>query len=319
MTRVEKVANLPCLEHINSMTLSHHRPVLACLLRLCLAMAMVAALPVSAADDTLGEGEPIDLFDEDAETAVGGWPRLWFAVGYTYLDGDGTYKLRSPGGESITLVDFERAGIKDTDSSLWLSAGWRSRNGRWGAWFSNWKFDNIGTRQWDDTVSIGPIMDIPVGASVTTSFAADWYVVEVTYSLFRNERVDAGLGVGIHAVNLDTTLEARIEAGDLEAEIIRAEFDTLAPLPNVTGYVNWRIDSNWSVTARAGWFGLDYSKYSGEMINAYATINRQLGERWGLSLGYQLMSIEADVDEDRYQERYDMDFSGPLLILRFAF
>jgi hypothetical protein len=265
------------------------------------------------------DDDSLDLFDDDVELAEGKWPRFSLSAGLMNLDADGTYRLALPDGRQVTILDFERIGLSERDSSYWLSATWRSRTNRWGAWFATWEFGTTGTRIWEDEWTTGDGRKIPVGAAVGTTFDARWYVLEATYSLLRSDRFDAGLGFGIHAVDLDTTLAARVDVGENGVEIIREELSTLAPLPNLLAYFHWRFAPRWSLSARVGWFGLDYDKYSGQMSNAHATVGYALTDRWQLAFGYDFVSLDVDVDEDQYLELYDLDFAGPVATVRFTF
>ena len=257
--------------------------------------------------------------DENSELTNGAWSRFMLSVGGMSLDADGSYRLGLPDGRKITLVDFDRAGLPDRDSSYWLSANWRSRSNRWGVWFASWDFGSSGSRLWEDEWNAGDGRVIPVGAEVDTRFDARWYVLEATYSLIRSVRYDAGIGLGVHAVGLDTSLLARVGAGENDAEIVREELSTLAPLPNVLGYFHWNVADRWTLTTRVGWFGLDYDKYSGRMINMHAIISYGLTDNWSASLGYEFVDIDVTIEQERWVELYKLDFSGPMATLRYSF
>ena len=68
-----------------------------------------------------------------------------------------------------------------------------------------------------------------------------------------------------------------------------------------------------------GYFGLDYSDFSGQMTNAHAMANYQLSPRWALGLSYQFVNLDLDVEKDNYTQVYDIDFSGALVYARFSF
>ena len=191
-----------------------HSPGIKVLLLIALSTALFAfSLSAGAAQEQ--DEEPhdtgLDLFDNDVEGTRMGWSRFTVAAGLAYLDADGALAAQLPHRPPVTIIDFDRVGLKETDSSHWLSMTWRSDNSRWGAWFGNWRCDVNGVRNWDREVQIpdGPL--IPVGAWVKSEFDATWYILEATYSVFRTETVDAGIGIGVHTVNVDTRLEARID------------------------------------------------------------------------------------------------------------
>ncbi|MEJ2534485.1 MAG: hypothetical protein P8008_03205, partial [Gammaproteobacteria bacterium] len=138
-------------------------------------LALLTTAPASAQDTD--DDEPNGLFDDDVELSEGGWPRFTLSAGWTRLDADGTYRLALPDGRQVTVLDFERIGLTDRDSSYWFSGSWRSRTSRWGAWFAAWDFSADGARTWEDEWSVDG-REIPVGARVATTFDARWYVLE---------------------------------------------------------------------------------------------------------------------------------------------
>lgn len=249
-------------------------------------------------------------------------PQWYITAGVTRLDADGRYGLYFPEFGNVPILDFGTVGLKDRDTSHYVSLLWRSRKSRWGTWIANWRFDATGSRVWNDKIPINQETSIPAGASVTSDFDAKFYIAELTYSIFSNEQVDAGVGFGFHTVDLETNLVASVNVGELEEELIRGEIDSLAPLPNVTGYTVWRFRPRWSLRGRLGWFGLSVDKFSGDMITAIARLDFHLTERWTLGAGYQFISFDVDVDEiedEGYKEIYDLDFQGPMVLVSLTF
>ena len=308
-----KIQNAQYLKRFRAITMAHVVSVF---------MLILFAWPALAQNDEDKSTDLVaglDLFDEDVERTRKGWPQLYVSAGLMYLDADGIYSVRLPNGNQQTIIDFDRAGLKETDSSYWFSVNWRSPNSRWGAWFGSWKYDVNGSRIWEGRLELPDGNEIPVGASVTSDFDAQWYILEATYSFYRSETVDTGIGFGIHAVDLDTTFTGHAQIGDQEAEVVLGNLDTLAPLPNVLAYVSWKFAPRWMLTARLGYFTLDYDKYSGDMTNAHCMVSYSLSQRWALGVGYQFVDLELAVDKTDYVQIYDIDFAGPMAYARFYF
>jgi hypothetical protein len=285
-------------------------------------MLMVFGFPVLAQDaeeENTAEVPGLDLFDQDAENTRLGWSQFSASIGFMGLDADGSFSARLPDGNHVTIMDFDRAGLDESDSSYWLSLNWRSANSRWGAWFASWRYDVTGTSVWERDLDLGNGMVIPVGASVTSEFYAQWYIIEATYSFYRSETIDTGIGIGIHAVDLKTGLSARVSVGGENEEIISEDIAALAPLPNGLAYIHWKFAPRWNLIARLGFFALSYDKYSGSMINAHSMISYSLSPRWGLGAGYQLVDLDLDIEETNYVQVYNIKFSGPMLFARFTF
>jgi hypothetical protein len=269
--------------------------------------------------ETMDSVPGLDLFDEDTEETRKGWSQLYVSAGIMYLDADGSFSARLPDGNKVPIINFDRAGLEESDISYWLSVKWRSANSRWGVWFGSWRYDVNGTNIWEANLELPNGGEIPVGASVTSDFDAQWYILEATYSFYRSETIDTGIGFGIHTVDLDTTLTARIQIGEQEAEVISGNVDTLAPLPNVLGYLSWKFTPRWMLITRLGYFTLDYDKYSGNMTNAHVMVNYSISPRWALGAAYQFVDLDLDVDETDYVQVYDIDFAGPMIFARFQF
>ncbi len=285
-------------------------------------LMLLLTLPVMAQDDkstSPEEATELDLFDEDTEKTKQGWVQLYATFGATYLDADGSYGVLLPDRGYISIIDFDRAGLDEKDGSHWLTLNWRSENSRWGAWFGSWRYNVHGSLELEEELEIPGKDPIPVGVSVYTKFDAKWYIVEATYSFYRSDTVDTGIGFGLHMVDLDTTISARAGLGEGVGEVISERLDVLAPLPNVLAYLYWKFAPQWSLVGRIGWFGLDYDKYSGQMINSHTMFNYEFSSRWSLGFGYQFVDLDLDVDKTDYTQVYNVEFSGPLAYLRYSF
>ena len=287
-----------------------------------LALGMLLATP-GLAQDVAGEEatqpEPVDLFDDDVERDEDGWPTLYIGLGLTYLDADGIYAARVGQNPPVTIIDFDRAGLDETDASYWLSINWRSSKSRWGAWFASWRYDVSGGYRWEEDLELPGRPTIPASAFVNSEFDTTWYILEATYSFWQTEHVDAGLGLGLHTVDVATGLEARIDIGEEGAEVVQASLSTLAPLPNLMAFVHWRFHERWNLLGRAGWFGLDYDNYSGGMTNAHLTLTYDITPRTALGAAWHFVSLDLDIEKTKYTQVYDIDFSGPMAFLRFSF
>ena len=146
---------------------------------------MLFARPIlaqNAEDEGTADPAPnLELFDDDVEHTREGWPQLYVSAGFATLDADGIFSVRGPRGNNVTVLDFDRAGLKESDSSYWLTIKWRSSNSRWGAWFGSWQYDVNGSRIWQNSLPLPNGDEIPVGASVTTSFDARWFILESSF------------------------------------------------------------------------------------------------------------------------------------------
>lgn len=287
-----------------------------------LSLLITLSAPLAQAQGNSEEAdseESLDLFDGDVEETRNGWPQLSVSLGYMALSADGQFDVALPNGDRVRIIDLDRLGVDDEDGTYWATVNWRSRTSRWGAWFGAWNFSGAGFRTWEDALEIGDDLIVPVGAAVATEISTDWYILEATYSFIRNETWDVGLGFGFHVVDIETTLAAGARIGNYERSEVLTKLDALAPLPNILGYAYSQFADRWHLTVRYGWFGLSYNEYDGQMTNLHALLRYDLSKRWSLEAGYQFVKLDVDVEKPRYTGIFDMDFNGPMAVVRFNF
>ena len=87
------------------------------LLMFCVPTILAEIEEAETADSVAG----LDLFDEDVEETRKGWPQLHVSAGIMYLDADGRFSARLPDGNDLPIIDFDRIGLDESDSSYWLS------------------------------------------------------------------------------------------------------------------------------------------------------------------------------------------------------
>lgn len=285
------------------------------------AQAQAQAQDVSAAQvkEPVDDGEPLSLLDADVETTEHGWSRFSASLGYMWLQADGRFEVAVPGRNPIPIIDFDRLGVDDSDGTVTAAMRWRSHDSKWGAWFGYWRFSGAGFRTWADELDLGDGVIVPVGAGVLTELTTDWYILEATYSFIQNERWDAGVGFGVHVVDVGTTLAIGATIGDGQRVETLSTIDTLAPLPNIVGYAQYRLGDRWKISGRYGWFGLSYDDYDGEMTNLIALLQYDVSKRWSIEAGYHFVKLDVDVDEGVYTSIYDLDFNGPTAAISFRF
>lgn len=284
-----------------------------------IALALSTPAKAQEAETPDDETGAVDLFDADIEKTKTGWPRFTILAGVVYLDADGVLGARPPNSPPITIINFDAVGLDESDASHWITLNWRAPSSRWGVWFANWRYDVTGQRSWETEWEISPAVTIPVGASVLSEFDANWYIAEATYSFIQNESVDAGIGFGLHVVDLETTLTASINVGDGSIDVVNGDLDTLAPLPNILAYVYWEALPRWNLVGRIGWFGMSYDIYSGQMLNAHMMLSYEATPRFSLGAAYQFVRLDVDIERKYYREIYDIDFEGPMFYARYRF
>lgn len=159
----------------------------------------------------------------------------------------------------------------------------------------------------------------PVNASVTTSFDTDIYRLVIGYSFVRNETMEIGGALGLHATNFDVGVEGMGSVGGAGATLQARSQDFLAPLPTIGLFANFQVAPNLTLGARADYLSLSIDDYDGRLLNAQARISYRVMRNVGLGVAYRHVDYRVEVDKERYQGRFEYEFSGPAVFIEVGF
>ncbi|MDW8258415.1 MAG: hypothetical protein RML32_03110 [Gammaproteobacteria bacterium] len=143
---------------------------------------------------------------------------------------------------------------------------------------------------------------------------ADLRMLGFTYtrSWLRRERIESGLGLGIHIV--DT--EGR---GTVRARNIREFGRAVAALPTLAADLSWRFWRNFSLTARGQYFGVEIDDVDGSFGDYHLDVQYRWRPNLAVGLGYSIVDVSvvsADVDDPG---RFKLRTQGPQAFFRVSF
>ena len=175
------------------------------------------------------------------------------------------------------------------------------------------KLDRFGDTVLTEPISFGE-MDFDVGDNIRTNL--DWRVLSLTwtYSLFKAERFEAGLGVGVHIIEAHAEMK---QPGTLNIE----KFDEVAPFATVAFNAAYRISKRWSITARGQTFEYAQDELTGRLSDFHADIQYRWHKNLAVGIGYTKLRYELDREAQPGNEPafFDMTVPGPELFFRAAF
>jgi len=224
-------------------------------------------------------------------------------------------------GAPVDELTFKDLGLSDETEVFWGDFAWQFAE-RWKFRLNYSSFDAKGRRvqttggNWND-------LEWGIGARLSTDFEMELYIADLTWDFLKTENGHLGVGVGLHAVDLDLgmILEAGASAGG-EGDFVVVNADAasvLAPLPNLSVSGGYLIADKVYLHGSIGFFSLKYDKYDGNLFSARAALEWRPWKHVGLGAAYQYVQLELDVDRDSKQEYYDFEFYGPVLFLTFGF
>ena len=175
------------------------------------------------------------------------------------------------------------------------------------------KLNRFGEVVAPEDISVGE-QDFEEGDRIRTSL--DWRVLSVTwtYSLFKAERFEAGLGLGMHVIEAHAEMK---EPGTLNIE----KFDEVAPFATVAFNAAYRISKRWSITARGPTIEYSQDEITGRLSDFHADIQFRLHKNMAVGIGYTELRYELDREPvpGNKPAFFDMSVPGPELFFRASF
>lgn len=246
--------------------------------------------------------------------------RHFVYLGGYQQDGDLVAKSQRELQEPVT-IEFEKLGVNDDFTSAMLDYHFRL-NDRWSLSAAYYRFlDGGNVALSEDITWEGENFD--AGLAVDIDWDIDTYIFDVMYSVAKSDTYEFAVGGGIHALDTSLTVTGQGtisgEAGELQGSGTRAKGSMLAPLPNLRGTGFYAFNDKWSVQGTVGWLSLGIDEYQGDFTYAHVRGQYQVTEKFGVSLGYQLVHVDVEQEIRLGFRRFDVDFRGVTAAITFAF
>lgn len=243
--------------------------------------------------------------------------KFTFRLGASWLKADGSFSSARE-GEPTDKLSTGDLGVDDSETNLYVAARWRFAE-RWRLTFDYLGLDiNGNVREDFDDLDFGDI-EASGFLAVDTKFKTDFYIAQVGYSLLKNERAELGIGGGVHVVRFDTKLKVSAGINDVSGSVQSDSVDLTAPLPNVLGYGAYTFTPKLALIGSVGWFGLDYSDYSGDLLTLAANLEYRLTNHFGVGVGYNYVDMDLTIKKSKRTDRYEIDYKGPVAYISASF
>lgn len=159
----------------------------------------------------------------------------------------------------------------------------------------------------------------PVSASVTGEFNTDIYRLAANYAVFRRANLDAGISVGVHATDVEVSIEGEGRVGNSGLRFERRSQSLLAPMPTVGVFANINALPRLGFGGRVDYFSLGVGKYDAKLLNAQVSAMYRIHRNVGLGLGYRHVEYRVRATGEHLIGRVDYNFDGPAVYLRAGF
>jgi hypothetical protein len=159
----------------------------------------------------------------------------------------------------------------------------------------------------------------PVNGSVTAGFDTKVYRLSIGYAFIRNDTAEVGAAIGLHATELDFSIQGSgTVGGALTSNQVRRK-DVLAPIPTLGVFASFEPMPNVIVGGRADYLGLGIDDYDGSVLNLQASAQYRIMENVGIGVAYRYVDYDLDVEKDTYVASFDYNFWGPSFFIEIGF
>ena len=186
------------------------------------------------------------------------------------------------------------------------------------------------SRDADQTLDISiPELDLEAGGTVDSKLGLRIYRAGYFFSFWNDDRVDLGVGLGFHILDVSTKIHVVAEgsSGGEEGSIdkyLLLESTTL-PLPVLGLRGNIAITKRVFLKQSFDVFYIDLSGFDGLLLDANLAVEGHICRFFGLGLGFNFLRIEIEGDGGKgflgggWNGKFDFDYSGVSLYGKFFF
>lgn len=151
----------------------------------------------------------------------------------------------------------------------------------------------------------------PIGAQVDSQLDTEIFKLAYNYSFYHNEKVELGIGAGLHIMQITTGLAGQTTGGKV------GNFSTslTAPLPVVDARLKYWITPRFSFRIALDIFAMEVREYSGTFSDLDFRLLYQFGKHVGIGGGFNTNSLSLAQDKNGYRLEVNNNIAGMTLFL----
>lgn len=243
-----------------------------------------------------------------ADTRGSDW--LFWARAF-YADSNSDIRVDSQTvGVAGTLIDFEDdLGIDRRKALPMFGAQWRFAE-RHQVGLAYFALRRSGELIIDEEIRWGDAL-YPIGADISSFFDTEVTRLAYRYDLVPGRQADLWIGGGIHITDMS--------AGLTETTLGGVAIGSSAPLPMLTGALNYRVAPNWTLAVMGEWFGIELGDIEGALWHGDLALHWQAWERFGLAIGFNYFELDFGLGDADFRGLFDYRYMGPFLGVDISF
>jgi hypothetical protein len=133
-----------------------------------------------------------------------------------------------------------------------------------------------------------------------------------TWSALRTERLEFGIGLALHLMQLDGELQA-------PARFERERIDAAGPFPSLAFDGTWRVTHRFSLNAGGNWLGGTADEVKGRFQSLRGDVQFRVRPNFALGLGYTQTLFRVESSTTDFSGYMKLKYKGPEAFLRVSF
>ncbi len=224
-------------------------------------------------------------------------------------------------GAGISISPQDTLGI-DIESSVLRIEGYYRIRPNHGLVYSWYSIDSKGKKtlerpvEWVD--EDGNSIVIPLGVQATSRLETEILKVGYLWSFHHSDKVELGLGAGLHITRLAISLDATASPPITVPSSIN-QVDTTLPLPVVSFVLSYKITPKLHWFLKTDAFALKFDNWSGHWRDSTLGLEYRAWEHVALGAGFSSYSLDLDEDDPTYQLEFNNSITGGLIYLAAYF
>lgn len=222
------------------------------------------------------------------------------------------YDDEDDGAPGTTASGEDTIGLPDSANQFWLDLMFRMTP-RQRIEAQYYRLKRSGSAELTEPLEFGDDTFEPADGEILSRMDLRQLNLSYKYSLLRRERVELGVGLGIHLLQLTGRLEAR-------STFKQEELDTAGPFPTLAADASWRFTRHFSVNAAVDYLTFSRGEVKAGSLAWNADLQFRAHRNLAVGLGYSSTRYRLDSkDVDFFSGYMKLKHAGPQLFLRAAF
>lgn len=217
---------------------------------------------------------------------------------------------------TLSIEDF--FGMK-TDNQVFRLDSYYRFNDEHRIEFAYYAINSSGTKTVDNDFTWGENNTISSGASVTSHFDVDMYKINYVYSFYHSDKVEIGIGAGLHVTGLDVGIDAQGTVNGTPGSSYSESASVTAPLPVLGFRLRYNITDKLEANFNYDFFALKIGDYKGNIQNSTLMFDYTVTDHFGIGAGLDLYSLSFQGDDGSKKLEIERTVNAGMLFISYHY